>query len=210
MMAYNDSLDKIFLIYFAAFTQKVFSYNSITVQPKPLLVSPLLLRGYTCPSGCGGCCPKFSLDYLSNKPRSKSLLLKERIVLVNENEFFVFSDQQLENNGNRCKFLNKNTGRCNIYFDRPFSCDFELIKVIREKNRNILLQKLFSRGWAMKRTSGGRGALCEIFPPNELAIKEVVRKLNVLKQWMSFFKINHKIDKVLRWIEIDGNNDIII
>jgi hypothetical protein len=58
-----DTMDKI-VHYFYGLTTKSFIYKGRKYDPKPLYISPLLLRGYTCPDHCAGCCLKFSLDYL--------------------------------------------------------------------------------------------------------------------------------------------------
>lgn len=63
-MAHVDNMDKIVSVYFAGVTNVSFSYKKTLYMPKPLKVSPLLLRGVLCPEGCGGCCARFSLDYL--------------------------------------------------------------------------------------------------------------------------------------------------
>jgi hypothetical protein len=63
-MPYTDSVDKIVTVYLASVCKKQIHYKGRIYTPKPLTVSPLIFRGFTCPANCGGCCPRFTLDYL--------------------------------------------------------------------------------------------------------------------------------------------------
>lgn len=195
-MAYSNSIDKIVQTYFAAVTSEKFTYKNKMYYPKPLQVSPLLFRGFTCPENCAGCCPKFSLDYLL--PLYDSL--KPRKVLFNEKEIIIFSDTQEENIKNKCIHVNSN-GRCAIHGMQPFSCDFELIRILQFSNKSVLTQKLFGRGWAMTKIDGTKGALCNITPASKENVSEVKRKLILLQEWSSHFGISTKIPNVLQWID---------
>ena len=108
---------------------------------------------------CGGCCPRFSLDYLPLEQKPDNT--QERIVEFNYKKFSIYSDMQLDHNNKKCRNLNMENARCNIHTVRPFSCDFELIRFLisgnHEKRKNILTQKLFGRGWMMQRIDGERG-----------------------------------------------------
>jgi hypothetical protein len=86
-----------------------------------------------------------------------------------------------------------------IHGRHPFSCDFELIRFITCKEQAHLTQRLFGRGWAMKRVDGGRGALCEMLPADSSTVSEVVRKLERLKQWSIHFGIKTRIDEIISW-----------
>jgi hypothetical protein len=63
----RDSVDKIMTAYVAAVCAEPFTYKRKHYPVKKLVVSPLILRGFTCPPMCGGCCPTFSLDYLPDE-----------------------------------------------------------------------------------------------------------------------------------------------
>jgi hypothetical protein len=63
-MPCTDSVDKIVTVYLASVCKKQIHYKGRIYTPKPLTVSPLIFRGFTCPANCGGCCPRFTLDYL--------------------------------------------------------------------------------------------------------------------------------------------------
>lgn len=198
-----DSLDKIVKIYFACVTNEAFTYKDTTFEPKELYVSPLLLRGYTCPAMCGGCCPRFSLDYLPFE--QKPDIVQERIVTFNDRQFSIYSDMQSDHKNKKCRNLDMSNGRCNIHKVRPFSCDFELIRFLvsgdQEKRKNVLTQKLFGRGWMMQRVDGERGALCEMTPIDPESISDNIRKLNRLKEWTNYFGIKTKTDAIINWIQ---------
>jgi hypothetical protein len=86
-----------------------------------------------------------------------------------------------------------------IHGQHPFSCDFELIRFISFRHNVNLTQKLFGRGWAMKRIDGGKGALCEMVEPDGHSVAEVVRKLEKLKQWANHFGIQTRLDIIIEW-----------
>lgn len=195
-MAYIDSIDKIVQTYFNAVTSEEFTYKNKVYSPKPLQVSPLLFRGFTCPEHCAGCCPKFSLDYI-NPLYPK---LEPRVIYFNRHKITIFSDMQETNKKNKCIHVNK-VGRCNIHGMQPFSCDFELIRILLFKNKSVITQKLFGRGWAMMKIDGTRGALCTMTNPSKENIYEVKRKLLILQDWTNYFGIKTKIPKILEWID---------
>ena len=200
---HKDSVDKVVTTYFACVTNTKFEYKGQEIQPQALRVSPLLLRDFTCPAGCGVCCPRFSLDYLPDEDRPTSTT--QRTVFFDGKSVVLFSDMQDDHEGIKCKNLNLEDGRCGIYTHRPFSCDFELIRFLvsgdPNKRKNQMTQKLFGRGWNMLRVDGERGALCEMTPITEQSITEVKRKLNRLKSWTDHFGlVDTKVPAVLSWI----------
>lgn len=198
-MPHTDSVDKIVLTYMACVTAEPFTYKDQTIEPRTLHVSPGILRGFTCPAHCGGCCPKFSLDYLPEE--SHPYPLTARQVLFNSREITIWSDLQLENKSNRCNNLQWDNGRCGIHGKQPFSCDFELIRFMVRDDKNHVTQRLFGRGWNMKRTDGGRGAYCTITEADEVSRADCVRKLNRLKQWTDHFQLQTKLPEVIKWAE---------
>ena len=201
---HKDSVDKVITTYFACVTNQQFEYKGKVHEPQALRVSPLLLRDFTCPVGCGGCCPRFSLDYLPDEDRPTSTT--QRTVSFDGKGVVLFSDMQDDHDGIKCKNLNLEDGRCGIYLHRPFSCDFELIRFMvsgdPSKRKNQMTQKLFGRGWNMLRVDGERGALCEMTPITDASITEVKRKLNRLKAWTDHFNlVDTKVPAVLSWID---------
>jgi len=104
-------------------TDKLFYYLR-NLHEKKVSISPKLFRSYTCPEGCGGCCGKFSLDYYRGSKRLAVLYhkypkafarLKPRDVEYNGVTIKIYSDLQEDNKSNRCRHLDLDTGRCEIY-----------------------------------------------------------------------------------------------
>jgi hypothetical protein len=198
-----DTMDKILGIYISSLTKQTFVYKNRIMYPKAVVVSPLLLRGFTCPSRCGACCGSFSLDYLPTE--SAAPLSIERQIRVNEREYTIVSDRQADVLDKWCRNLERETGRCRIYDQRPMACDFELIRFLVSDTKVILTQKLYGRAWAMQRIVGSRGTLCEMLPVNEHHVAEVVRKLRRLETWSQFFQISTRIPEILTWIHSSHN-----
>ena len=184
MPRYPDSLDKIICSYFAAMTKEVFTFKGVTYHPKPLYLSRTLLRKVSCQLGCGACCPRFSLDYL---PTEKKVGKEsKRVVKLNDLEFRIFSDLQEDNENHHCHNLTKD-GTCGIHGRHPFSCDFEMLRVLIKKERNTLQKSIFPRGWNMTRVCGKKGVWCKVTEEDDTS--ETIRKLIRLKKWMDYFKI---------------------
>lgn len=199
MITKNDSIDKIVSGYFAALTRESFTYKNVTYNPKPMLVSPLLFRGYTCPSSCGACCHRVTLDFLPSESQPDGL--QPRIITFNNHAYYVMSDLQDDRTHPKCRHLDLASGRCNIHTHHPMPCDVELMKFIHYEEKSLLAQKLYGRGWALTRIDGERGALCEMLPPDDFSVKEVVRKLYRLKDWTTYFELNTWIDSLIAWAE---------
>lgn len=191
-MAERDSLDKIVTSYFATLTDQEFEWNGKTYGPRVLHVSPGIVRGFTCPAGCGGCCPRFSLDYIAKDGIPKHRGLKLRKVEFDGRSVNVWSDTQLDHDSPKCRHVNYADGRCAIHGAQPFSCDFELLRSLTfaEGNKSIITQKLFGRGWAMMRVDGERGALCEMTPVDADSVADVDRRLKRLTIWMRHFGLD--------------------
>lgn len=198
-MPYRDSVDKIFQTYFAGITREPFVYKGTIYDPKDVTVSPKIFRGYTCPPVCGGCCPRFSLDYLPFEQMPEGV--SPRRVLVNGSEYEVFSDMQKESKDHFCGRLDKQTGRCTIHGKHPFSCDFELIRFMHSESSVTIIQKLFGRGWNMLRVDGDRGALCEMIPLTESWKHDLIRRLRRLKAWAEYFELVTCMDEIIEWCE---------
>ena len=122
----KSSVDKI-IKYFAALTEEPFTYKKETHKPKPLVVSPLLIRGgFRCLPNCGGCCLNFSLDYLPNEVTPESAV--EQTVEFNGKQVVLKRDLQTGNTGYHCKFLDMKSGLCTIYKINPHvNCFYKII-----------------------------------------------------------------------------------
>lgn len=197
-----DTLDKVIGVYMACVCAEPFEYKGRIYKPKPLQVSPLIFRGYTCPAGCGGCCTRFSLDYLPHEKLPEGLEFTPRTAVVNGKAILVLSDMQDDHRNHHCRNLDMETGRCNIHGRHPFSCDFELIRFLEYADgpRALLIQKLYGRGHAMLRIDGERGALCEMTDPDDFTKSEVIRKLLRLEDWSAHFGIATKLSAVIAWV----------
>lgn len=189
----NDSIDKI-VKYFGAMSEQEFTYKGETIQTKPLFVSPLLLRDFLCPPNCGACCPVFTLDYLPGEAQPDST--HQRVAWLN-GEHPIFSDLQAQNERSHCKYVQYKDARCSIYEKRPFSCDFELIRVLQYKDHYRLTQQPFGRAWNLTKVDGTKGALCHLFKSSS-GQKEVLRKLRRLERWMEYFEVKkNRIQKII-------------
>ncbi|WP_457300225.1 YkgJ family cysteine cluster protein [Phyllobacterium sp. P5_D12] len=198
-MRHFDTVDKIVQVYFASVCSRPFVYKGKEYKPKHITVSPLLVRGYTCPSGCGACCGSFSLDYLPSEEKVKNAT--PRTILFDGRSVEIFSDCQVDVGDRWCRNLERSSGRCSVYSERPMACDFELIRFLVYEDKVLLIQKQYGRAWAMERLDHDRGALCEMLPPSPSTIAEVIRKLKRLEQWADYFHLPTRIEPVIAWIK---------
>ena len=204
MASNRDTIDRIVQVYFAAFTKSSFKYKGEIYQPKRLIISPLIFRGFTCPSHCGACCARGTLDWLPNEDRPYDVPM--RTVDFNGKQFTIYSDQQLDHANYHCRNLDMTNGRCGIYGKHPWLCDEELIKVISYEDRFVLTQKLYGRGWNLTRIDGTKGSKCEMLPPDRHTIDEVLRKLYRWKDWVTYFQLDSRIPEIIEWAEMNARN----
>jgi Fe-S-cluster containining protein len=197
MAANSDSIDKIVTTYFAALSKIPFTYKEKIITPKTLIISPLIFRGYTCPENCGACCQRVSLDYLPSQIPPPNTI--PRLITLNNKPYLILSDEQLDHNNYHCRNLNK-LGRCNIYEQRPFPCDFELIKFLQYKNKFLMIQKLYGRKHVLMRITKDKGTLCEMLPVNQKWKEEILRKLDLLKSWLTYFELDTHIDEIINYV----------
>jgi len=170
-------------------------------------LSKNFFRDYSCPPKCGGCCPRFSLDYFEGSQRWEDFKKQypDQVKHFTRREVdgvAIWSDLQKDHDDYHCKHLNKEDGRCGIHKANPFSCEFELNKFItfKEKKKSILINKLFGRGWNLKRIDGERGALCEMLPYKH---EKTVRDVELLEEleWISDrFGVVTKLTPITKFI----------
>jgi hypothetical protein len=201
-MRHLDTLEKIVGVYLAGVCDEPFVYEGRRYEPKPLIVSPLLLRGHTCPAMCGACCGNFSLDYLPSEDAPKETSVRR--ISISGRTADVFSDRQHDVSDRWCRNLERETGRCRIYEHRPMACDFELLRFLLYEDRVLLIQKLYGRAWAMHRLDGGLGTRCEMLPKDPERVSAVIRKLRRLEDWANHLRITTRILKIIHWIETDN------
>lgn len=199
-MSMADSFDKIVTAYFAGVTAKPFAYKGITYFPKPLRVSSHFFHDYTCVSGCAGCCPRFSLDYLPSEQRP-GLPHMRRLVHINGRTILLYSKiQKPQPDKHFCDNVNMENGQCGIHGRQPFSCDFETLRFVHSSDHTWLGTRPFGRGWNMLRVDGQRGAKC-LFPKTETpgARDEAIRKLLRLEEWATYAGLQTYIPAVVKW-----------
>lgn len=211
-MSVSDSMDKV-ITYLAAVSKEKIVFRGSVYEPYNLRVSPLIFRGYTCPAKCGGCCPRFSLDYLPREKRPYKM--KPRDIWINGHRYTIYSDMQDDRRGEHfCRNLNMTNGRCGVHESNPFSCDFELIRFHISQTEgprpNQMTTRLFGRGWNMLRVDDERGAKCSMLPITDESRKETIRKLKRLKQWCEYFELEHKVDTILSWAKSNNTTEALI
>lgn len=189
------SFDKIVENYFAALATEDFSYAGRQFRPKPLVVSPYAFRKLKCPEGCGACCLNFSLDYRS-VPENERLRTEPVEVELAGIRSTVYSDRQNDNNGHFCRNLEMSTSRCLIQHEKPLSCRFETYRFLHYSNRSVLINKVFGRGWNMKKTNGEYGVLCEI-DFDEESFDELLGLVTEIGDWMDDFHLPHRCKQVV-------------
>lgn len=207
-MRLNDTIDKIVTVYLAGVCREEFEYKNKRFFPRPLYVSPLVLRGFGCPTDCGACCGRFSLDYLPGETRIDEA--SARTISFNRKDISVLSDMQTDVDGSWCRNLMQESGRCAVHSRRPFACDFELIRFIHERRRVIITQKLYGRAWAMKRLDGGKGALCYMTDATPETRAEVGRKFARLAVWATHFGIETCIPAIQNWVQTTKSSSPLI
>lgn len=203
-MANRDSFDKIISTYFVGLAKESFIYNGKQYDPpESLVLSKSFYKKDNCVEFCGGCCSRFSLDYLpSEKQAIKNVKLVKRIVHFNNKKFKLFSDLQIDHAAHHCRYMSKKNGYCDIHNHSPLSCDFELLRIIhyQSSNKIALMNKMYGRGWNMLQyDEKERGAKC--YFTDDFDLKEMTRKLLRLEDWFKHFKIKSHIPLILELIK---------
>lgn len=194
---FSDTVDKIVGTYFFGVARETFSYKGKHYTPKPLTVSTDVFRGFTCPSGCGACCPRFSLDYLPSEKRPAEA--KMRPIEFSGKNYAIFSDTQTDHNDKHCRNL-MTDGRCGIHTYNPFSCDFELLRFTHWEDKTALSCRLYGRAWALLQVDNvTRGAQCEMLPPTPESVADTIRKLERLQAWTTHFGLVTWLPEIIAW-----------
>ena len=168
-------------------------------------LSRLFFRDFSCPPQCGGCCLKFSLDYFEGERWEEfKKLYPEQIGRFEKREVdgvVVWTDWQRDNSSRWCRHLNLKDGRCGIHKSNPFSCEFELIKLMDKSGKTTLIKKLFGRGWNLLRVDGEKGAKCEMLPFNPDKIERDIALVEELSIYAARFKINTKLKRIVHFLK---------
>ena len=199
-----DSLGKM-MMYMEAIASEPFEVDGTQYDPpRRVIISKRSWQNYTCPEGCGACCNAYTLVMLPEEKYRLELAypeaaktMKKRLVDVRigqpgEREgrsVGIFTDWQEAEPPAKCRHLNLTNGRCGIHLQHPFHCAVELLRFIRRQDTTWIGTQEFTRGWNMTQISGEKGAMCEILPPDEGRINEVVSHIHYLILWADFFGI---------------------
>lgn len=184
---------------FECITKEEIRYNGLVLSPVPLIVSPNVFRGYTCPEGCGACCRKYQLEYLPWEAKTEEA--EEFELLVNEKKIPLMIDRQATNTKYWCRYLDTTTGRCTVYHQRSFGCAFSLLAFTRykEPRHNVLTCRKLGRHHLYTRIDGQRGTMCELLPVNQEAIVQARQTLSRLQVWADHFQLKTWVPEILEW-----------
>ena len=194
----QDSFDRI-VSYFHALCSEPFTYKGKEYVPYArLIISPLVFRSYVCPPHCGACCMKCSLVW-DKKP---SIMNKKKKITINDQTVLFYEDQQEDNQGGKCRYLNFKNARCGIYEQRPLPCRFELFKFIHFQSGAKVYARvqLPGRKWALTRIDGGKGALCSIKFYDKKMTQAHITDLKIISDWMDRFTIKHETQKIIEYL----------
>lgn len=194
--------------------QKIKSYF-FELDKEILHFSPLFLRTLKCNKFCGGCCPKFSLDYIKDSQRWKNFVqhYPEKVQFFEERKCdsaVYMSYTQVDNKGYYCNFLNKEDGLCTIHTSNPFHCEFEIIKLRGQNEFDIpndrlvqVSKKPFSEADTFKCVDGTVGAKCEIEGFNPIAFHRDIEMLKELQEhyFCHFLQKNIKLETLIKHLE---------
>lgn len=206
---------KLITSYFAAITKEPIHFKNEVIHPRPLVVSKLIFRGFTCPESCGACCTQptstvnggATLNYLPSEARALVSPLQEQ-VLLNNKYFTIFSEDMtppaqvlpiLNHSAFPCKYLS-DTARCTIYADRSIACDLPLLQVTRRKLYNQLTIRKFGRHHLYKQFDlQTRGTKCELLGITPDSIIDTRRRLIRLYTWSSYFTLKSWMPEIINW-----------
>lgn len=198
--------------------QKIKSYFT-ELDKEVLHFSPLFLRTLKCNKFCGGCCPKFSLDYIKDSERWRNFVLQypEKVSFFKErtsDNAVYMSYIQSDNKGYYCNFLDKQNGLCTIHNSNPFHCEFEIIKLRGQNEFEIpsdriiqLSKKPFSEADSFRCVDGTVGAKCEIEDFKPEAFSRDILMLKELQEYYveHFLHENLNLKTLINYLEFNYN-----
>lgn len=205
---------KLITSYFAAVTKEQIRYNGEVIEPRPLVVSKLIFRGFTCPENCGACCTQptaaqdgNTLNYLPQEKRALNGYSEE--VIFNDKSFVVYSENMAPQTTSSvlpvlgtvfpCKHLTA-TARCGIYEDRSLACDLPLLQITRRKQYNQMSIRKFGRHHLYKQFDmKTRGTKCELLDITQASYDDTRRRLFRLWEWTKYFQLNTWLPEIMVW-----------
>ena len=188
---------------------KIRSYLELAAKPTVVL-STGFFRQYSCPSSCGACCHKITLEFIENSERWE-LFKKNHPEFVDRfkrveisDRIIVYVDNQKEHKDKFCRYLDLENGRCTIHTTIPFPCQFVLSKFIdnQSRNRSILTTTYYGRGWSFLRVDRqSKGAMCKVegFSYEKLLID--IQLLKELRYYSILLEIETKLPSIISYLE---------
>lgn len=195
-----DSMDKLARqIAIVAKDNFVFNGKQHNV-PMEVAISGTFWRRYICHPECGGCCSRVSLEWLPDEWESVCAeysvkhLGRVRTLNINGTDKEVFSIDQ-PRDVVRCRFFGK--GNCTVHKFNPLSCQIELIKFKRIKDKGYILKAPYGRGWQMK-TYTGAPILCEFAPfSEEQFLGNDIPVLRRMLRWSNYLEIDTHLPYII-------------
>lgn len=192
-----DTVDRIISNIVVPIAKEPVSYKGQTFHPKKLRISSSIFNSLECPEGCGGCCWRsVTLDWFPHEKHHPEAI--DRSVEVNGTEFWfksLISDDPLQ----PCRFLN-GIGRCNIYEQRPFLCDFSFIRIMDKHRHYTMMNSTPSRGFHLKRVDGGKGNACTMTTIDDETLQHRIEQFQSLKKIVEYLKIDTWVDEIISHI----------
>lgn len=202
---------KMICAYFGAVTKEEIRWEKYVITPKPLIVSEMVFRGFTCPANCGACCTQVSatvdgntLNYL---PHEECPGAVAENVLLNDRSFLIMTEGMrptshvlpiLEHHY-PCKHLTLDA-RCGIYQRRSLACDLPLLQVTQKKNHNYISVRKFGRHHLYTQFDmKTKGAMCELLEITPESTQDTRRRLNRLKEWTDYFQLSTWLPEIIEW-----------
>ena len=185
-------------------------FERLEVDRYNVYLSPTFFRTLNCPSNCGACCLKFSLDYITEKVQKKLKvtypeIYREHFRFRKYNDRFILSDLQEDNFDHHCQFLDENA-RCKIHSTNPLSCRVEPIKFKLVKNRVYISKSFYRNSWRMTQVNGEKGCLCSFNPYTEEQHKDDIQVLQELNDVAELFRIETVLPQIIDLLEKLGSN----
>ena len=208
---------KIVCQYFGAVTKEEIRWHDHVITPKPLIVSEMIFRGFTCPANCGACCTQVAsmhleggntLDYLPSEERAAISEVEQ--VTINDKTFPIYREQMqpeeapailpVLNGRYPCKHLTLEA-RCGIYNSRSLACDLPLLQVTQRKQHNLLSIRKFGRHHLYTRFDmKTKGAMCELLEITPESIADTRRRMKRLNEWTNYFQFDTHMEAILEWV----------
>jgi Fe-S-cluster containining protein len=192
-----DTVDRIISNIVIPISREPVNYKGVVYQPKKLRISASIFNSLICPENCGGCCWRsVTLDWFPHENAHPAAVA--RTVEVNGRSFGILSLVS-EDPLKPCQFLD-GIGRCKIYNQRPFLCDFSFIRIQDKHRHYTMMNSTPSRGFHLKRVDGGKGNACHMTEIDEETLNHRLEQFLSLKAIVDYFQIDTWVDEIIAHI----------